>query len=92
MSKPPSADLWEGQTDEADLGLKYAEVDRLLHYMVDQRQRREGLLRLGFGAELIDRVSLLMKRSQYKRKLPVIVKLSNRTVDKDFIYPRDWTG
>jgi NAD+ synthase len=92
VNKAPSADLWQGQTDEDELGMKYAEVDRLLHEMVDKRQRREGLLRLGFAPELIDRVSSLMKRSQFKRKLPVIVKLSNRTVDKDFLYPRDWMG
>ncbi len=92
VNKPPSADLWQGQTDEAELGMKYAEVDHLLYEMVDRRQRREGLLRLGFAPELIDRVTTLMKRSQYKRKMPVIVKLSNRTVDKDFLYPRDWMG
>ena len=33
-----------------------------------------------------------MQRSQYKRKMPVIIKISGRTVDKDFLYPRDWTG
>ncbi len=92
VNKAPSADLWQGQTDEDELGMKYAEVDRLLHEMVDRRQRREGLLRAGFSPQLIDRVSSLMKASQYKRKLPVIVKLSNRTVDKDFLYPRDWMG
>ncbi len=92
VNKAPSADLWQGQTDEDELGMKYAEVDRLLHEMVDRRQRREGLLRAGFEPELIDRVNSLMKGSQYKRKMPVIVKLSNRTVDKDFLYPRDWMG
>ena len=92
VDKAPSADLWVGQTDEDELGFSYAEVDRLLYHMVDRRERRQGLLRLGFSAELIDRVFELMRRSQYKRKMPVIVKLSNRTVDKDFLYPRDWTG
>ena len=92
VNKAPSADLWQGQTDETELGMKYAEVDHLLHEMVDRRQRREGLLRLGFAPELIDRVCKLMKQSQYKRKMPVIVKISNRTVDKDFLYPRDWMG
>jgi NAD+ synthase len=92
VAKAPSADLWAGQTDEEELGFSYEEVDRLLYHMVDQRQRREGLLGLGFDSELLDRVQQLMQGSQFKRKLPVIVKLSNRTVDKDFLYPRDWSG
>ena len=92
VEKAPSADLWVGQTDEEELGFRYSQVDRLLYHMVDRRERRQGLLRLGFGEAFIDQVVLLMHRSQYKRKMPVIVKLSNRTVDKDFLYPRDWTG
>lgn len=92
VEKAPSADLWVGQTDEDELGFRYEDVDLLLHHMVDQRQRREGLLGLGFSEELVDRVGELMRQSQYKRKMPVIIKLSNRTVDKDFLYPRDWSG
>jgi len=92
VDKAPSADLWVGQTDEAELGFSYAEVDRLLYHLVDRRERRQGLRQLGFSPEFIDRVVSLMRNSQYKRKMPVIVKLSNRTVDKDFLYPRDWAG
>jgi NAD+ synthase len=92
VDKPPSADLWEGQTDEDELGFTYEEVDQLLYHMVDRRERRAGLVAMGFEADLVDRVTALMKRSQYKRKMPVIIKVSNRTVDKDFLYPRDWAG
>ncbi len=92
VEKPPSADLWAGQTDEDELGFSYDEVDRLLYHMVDERQRFEGLVERGFSPELVNQVAQLMRKSQYKRKLPVIVKLSNRTVDKDFLYPRDWSG
>jgi NAD+ synthase len=92
LDKEPSADLWEGQTDEAELGFSYAEVDAVLVEMVDRRQRRAALVEMGFAAEFVDRVAARVRSQQFKRKLPVIVKLSGRTIDKDFLYPRDWTG
>jgi NAD+ synthase len=92
IEKAPSADLWEGQTDEDELGFSYEKVDAFLSLHVDRRQRVPQLLAAGFEAEFIERVRGLMRRSQYKRKLPVIIKISGRTVDKDFLYPRDWTG
>ena len=92
IEKAPSADLWEGQTDEDELGFSYEKVDAFLSLHVDQRQRVAQLLAAGFEPEFIDRVRGLIRRSQYKRKLPVIIKISGRTVDKDFLYPRDWTG
>ncbi len=92
LDKAPSADLWEGQTDEDELGFTYERVDALLARMVDRRQRPAQLRSVGFGDAFIDRVRSFMVRSQFKRKLPVIVKISSRTVDKDFLYPRDWTG
>ena len=92
IDKPPSADLWEGQTDEAELGFTYADVDALLVEMIDRRQRRDALIAMGFAAEFVDDVARRIQTQQYKRKMPVIVKLSARTIDKDFLYPRDWTG
>ncbi len=92
IDKPPSADLWQGQTDEDELGFTYERVDALLAHMVDRRYRTVHLRELGFDDLFIERVRSLMRKNQYKRKLPVIIKLSGRTVDKDFLYPRDWTG
>ena len=43
-----------------------------------------------FGEETVKRVLNMVKRSQYKRKLPIICKIAQRTVDKDFLYLRDW--
>jgi len=92
IDKPPSADLWEGQTDEDELGFTYEAVDSLLYHLVDRRMRREALLELGFEADFVDGVVRRMKGTQFKRKLPVILKLSGRTIGRDFLYPRDWTG
>jgi NAD+ synthase len=90
VDKPPSADLWEGQSDEQELGFQYAVVDTLLYHMVDERRTRDELRRLGFDDEFIDQVNRRLRDNQYKRRLPIIAKLSARTIDRDFRYPRDW--
>ena len=88
--KAPSADLWPDQSDEDELGFTYEEVDRLMIRMIDARVCREHLIRDGFPEALIDRVQKLIVRTQFKRRPPVIAKVSTRTVGWDFRYPRDW--
>jgi NAD+ synthase len=90
LQKAPSGDLWVGQTDEGELGFTYEDVDRLLVLLVDRRWQPVQLVRAGFDAEFIDRVVRMIRRNQYKRRLPVIAKLTHRTMDRDFRYPRDW--
>lgn len=92
VAKPPSADLWEGQTDEAEMGLTYREVDELLFHMIDHREADEQLVARGFKAEFIRKIREKITRTQFKRRPPVIAKLSNRTVNVDFRYPRDWNS
>ncbi|MEW6094313.1 MAG: NAD+ synthase [Chloroflexota bacterium] len=90
ITKPPSADLWAGQTDEGELGFTYEEVDKLLYLLVDQRFRPEECVEAGFGEEFVHKVVERVRKSQFKRLLPPIAKLSNRTVGYDFLYLRDW--
>jgi NAD+ synthase len=90
LDKAPSGDLWVGQTDEGELGFSYEEVDRLLVLLVDRRWQPAHLVRAGFEPEFVERVLRLIRRNQYKRRLPVIAKLTHRTMDRDFRYPRDW--
>jgi NAD+ synthase len=90
VQKAPSADLWAGQSDEAELGFQYRQVDQLLYYLVDKRYSREELRDLGFDPAFIDDIIRRVRDNQYKRRLPVIAKLSSRTVDQEFRYPRDW--
>ena len=90
VQKKPSADLWTGQTDEGELGFSYREVDRLLYLMVDERYSRPELIAAGFSERFIDDVTLRIMNSQFKRRLPVIAKVSQRTIDRDFRYARDW--
>jgi NAD+ synthase len=84
LAKPPSADLWRGQTDEGELGFTYAEVDRLLLLLVDGRYSPEACVEAGFDGAFVQAVVDRIRRSQYKRMLPPIAKLSNRTVGYDF--------
>ena len=90
IEKAPSADLWEGQSDEDELGFEYAAVDQLLHQMIDVRRTRAELHGLGFDDAFVKQIQRRVRDSQYKRRPPLIAKLSNRTIDRDFRYPRDW--
>jgi NAD+ synthase len=90
IDKAPSADLWTGQTDEGELGFTYAEVDQLLYLLVDQRYNPQECVQEGFDETFVQRVVERIRRSQFKRLLPPIAKLSNRTVGYDFLYLRDW--
>ena len=90
VKKKPSADLWPGQTDEGEIGLSYRTLDQILIGYVDLRLRREELVEIGFDPVVVDRVLTMVRNSQYKRKLPIICKIAQRTVDKDFLYLRDW--
>ena len=90
LSKPPSADLWAGQTDEAEMGLLYEQVDRLLHLLVDQRCTPDECVEAGFDRAYVDGVLTRVRRNHFKRLLPPIAKLGNRTIGYDFLYFRDW--
>ena len=72
------------------MGFSYREVDELLYLMVDQRYSREELCAEGVAEAFIDQISRRIMTSQYKRRLPVIAKVSQRTIDRDFRYARDW--
>ena len=90
IDKPPSADLWLGQTDEAEMGLTYAEVDQLLYLLVDERYTIDDAVDAGFDRAYVDRVWRLIRTMHFKRRNPLIAKLSKRTVGIDFNYLRDW--
>ncbi len=90
VEKPPTAGLWVGQTDEGELGFTYEEVDRLLLLLVDGRYSPEECVAAGFEADFVAAVVDRVRRNHFKRVMPPIAKLSNRTVGYDFLYLRDW--
>ncbi|MBK8781347.1 MAG: NAD+ synthase [Anaerolineales bacterium] len=90
IDKPPSADLWEDQTDEKELGFTYEDVDKLLYLLVDQRYSPQEAVEAGFAEAFVKTVTARIRRNQFKRMQPPIAKVSNRTVGYDFLYLRDW--
>ena len=90
VQKAPSADLWSGQSDETELGFQYRMIDQLLYYLVDRRYSVDELKGQGFDQAFITEIVRRVRENQYKRRLPVIAKLSSRTIDREFRYPRDW--
>jgi NAD+ synthase len=90
IKKPPSADLWSDQTDEAELGFTYREADEILFFLVDERKTTDELKELGYDIKTIMKIKTLIQKSQYKRRMPLIAKITYRTVNLDFRYSRDW--
>ena len=88
--KPPSADLWEGQTDEDELGFTYEEADRVLVRMVDRRMPDADIVEDGFHPDFVARIRRMIRNSQYKRQAPIHAKVGLRSVGVDFLYHRDW--
>ncbi len=77
IRKPPSADLWPGQSDEEELGADYESLDRLLALLNDEGVNRQDAIERGFSAEMVDHVSGMISRFQFKRRLPAIARLSS---------------
>ncbi|HLE13782.1 MAG TPA: NAD+ synthase [Anaerolineales bacterium] len=88
--KPPSADLWVGQTDEGELGFTYEQADQLLYLLVDQRYSPLDCVETGFPESFVQAVVKMIRQNHFKRVQPLIAKVSNRTVGYDFLYLRDW--
>jgi NAD+ synthase len=89
VNKPPSADLFEGQTDENELGYSYNELDSVLIEHVQNRKTESELIKNGFDSKLVKTVIKKIYLNQFKRKMPVIAKVRDRTINIDFLYPRD---
>jgi len=90
VDKAPTADLWAGQTDEGEFGFTYAEADQLLYLLVDERYSPDECIQAGFDKKFVETVVKRIQRSHFKRIMPPIAKVSNRTVGYDFLYLRDW--
>ena len=92
ITKAPSADLWPGQTDEAEAGFSYPVLDRLLFWMIDKRRSRDELVGMGFERALVERVERMIAGAEFKRQVPPIAKLGPRTAGVDYLYPRRRPG
>lgn len=90
LVKPPSADLWPGQTDEGELGLTYDEADRILAFLVEQQgDPAQAAAVLGVAPETVRRVVARIERTQFKRETPPICTVQPAAHGIDTCHPRD---
>ena len=89
ISKPPSADLFEGQSDENEIGASYKIIDRIYKKYVEDRLKIDEIINSGEDENLVKKLISRLHRNQFKRVTPIIAKLSNRTFNHDFLYARD---
>jgi NAD+ synthase len=92
VRKPPSADLWPGQTDEGELGSSYEDLDRALFALVDRRWTVDRCVRAGLERPLVEWVERRVARMEFKRQLAPVAKVSLRTPGIDHLYPRRRPG
>lgn len=89
LSKPPSADLIQGQTDEGDLGISYASADRILHSLLSGL-RVDQVVALGHDQHEVELVSARVNGTHWKRRLPTVAMLSDTAIGESYLRPVDY--
>jgi len=89
VSKPPTADLWPGQTDAGELGFDYLAADPILHAHHEGGMNRDALVAEGSAVELVDAVLRTYRRSRFKWRPTVVARVSASCVNVDRILPRN---
>jgi NAD+ synthase (glutamine-hydrolysing) len=89
VDKPATADLVVGQTDEGDLGIRYARADEILNallhgltpYAIEAR---------GFSSDEIAIVQRRLNATHWKRRLPAVAMLSSTAIGESYLRPVDY--
>jgi NAD+ synthetase len=89
VSKPPTADLVVGQTDEGDFGISYAKADEILNWML-AGYKPEELVERGFDAEDVKLVRKRLESTHWKRRLPTVAMLTNTAIGESYLRPVDY--
>ena len=89
LTKPPTADLWPGQTDAGELGFEYRDADPILYRHHEQGLGRDALIAAGFPQPLVDGVLRAYRRSRFKWRPTVVARVSASAVNVDRILPRN---
>jgi NAD+ synthase len=89
IAKPPTADLWPGQTDAGELGFEYREVDPVLHCHHEQGMTRAQLLAAGFPHQLVDGALAAYRKNRFKWRPTVVARVSASCINVDRILPRN---
>ena len=91
IDKAPSADLWDGQSDEVELGYPYAKLDEVMKLFMDDKVSRDEIIEKGFDKEMLDIIITINYRNQFKKRMQLIAKIPSMTINHDFNYLRDIT-
>ncbi len=78
ITQPPSAGLWEGQTDEKEIGITYEKLDRILHEHYDNGTPFDRIDLPGITKTDIEKVARLTKNAAPKLTMPPICQLKNK--------------
>jgi NAD+ synthetase len=89
VDKPASADLIEGQTDEGDFGISYAEADEILNWLVSGYSPTL-LVSRGFDATKVELVRKRLAGTHWKRKLPTVAMVSATGIGEAYLRPVDY--
>ena len=84
LDRVPTAELWEGQSDEEELGISYDNLDKILLGLERQLSSKQLSDRTGIDIKSIDRIDSLVKFSIHKRVFPPVCKIGRRTVGLDW--------
>jgi len=76
IDKAPSGDLWQGQTDEGEMGFTYFDADRILYLMFDKELNDGEIIKIGFDEDIVSKIRKMCKRNAFKRAMPPIFKLN----------------
>jgi NAD+ synthase (glutamine-hydrolysing) len=89
VSKPASADLVQGQTDEGDFGLSYAKADEILNAMVAGYSARD-LVQRGWSEKDVELVRRRLEGTHWKRRLPAVAMVSPTAIGESYLRPVDY--
>ncbi len=89
VNKAPTADLVEGQTDEGDFGISYADADQILHYMTSGYPK-DKIIALGFSPEQVALVWKRVSSTHWKRRLPTTAMMSYSAIGEYYLRPVDY--
>ncbi len=76
IEKTPSADLWEGQSDEDEMGVSYEIIDTFSYMYFDKKENIESIIKSGINKEYCDKIINTYNRNDFKRIGPTILQLN----------------
>jgi NAD+ synthetase len=89
VTKPPTADLVVGQTDEGDFGISYAKADAILNWLL-HGYRADEIAARGFDPHEIEIVRKRVESTHWKRRLPTVAMMSGTAIGESYLRPVDY--